>query len=368
MTRPPTSPAVNLTSIAAACALLYVFRSVLAPFVMAFVLAILIDALLRSRLLPATTSWPVRLLMGTLIGGGAILGGALVVVRGVRETAASAPLLVERLDGLIKAAKHAAGLDSSLNLDALAGALDLDAVAGKTLAGVQEATSGTVLTLLFLVFILASKSLIQAKVTMVAASSPSRRMLVVLERTIQGVESYIWVQTVTGLMIAVASGAIMFAAGLDNALFWTLALFMLSYIPVIGVAVGSVAPALFALVQFQTAWPALIIFLGVQAISFVVGNLVLPKMQAESQNIDPAVSLLATGVWTILWGAPGAFLAVPLALALMFQLAQYESLRWLAVLMSNNGHPLPELADGHEASVPSDPRGAARSPASLGRS
>lgn len=145
-------------------------------------------------------------------------------------------------------------------------------------------------------------------------------------------------------MIAVASGAIMFATGLDNALFWTLALFLLSYIPVVGVAVGSVAPALFALVQFQTPWPALVLFLGVQGISFFVGNLVLPKMQADSQNIDPAVSLLATGVWTILWGVPGAFLAVPLALALMFQLAQYESLRWLAILMSNNGHPLPELA------------------------
>lgn len=348
MVRPSTSPAVNLTSIAAACALLYVFRSVLAPFVMAFVLAILIDALLRSRLLPKTTWWPARLLVGTILGGGVILGGALVVIRGVKEAAERAPLLVERLDVLIKGARRAAGLESSLNLDALAGALDLDAVAAKAVAGVQEAMSGTVLTLLFLVFILASKSLIEARINIVAASSPSRRMLVVLERTIQGVESYIWVQTVTGLMIAVASGAIMFAAGLDNALFWTLALFMLSYIPVLGVGIGSVAPALFALVQFQAPWPALVIFAGVQAISFVVGNLILPKMQAESQNIDPAVSFLATGVWTILWGVPGAFLAVPLALALMFQLAQYESLRWLAVLMSNNGHPLPELLQAQQ--------------------
>lgn len=343
MVRPSTSPAVNLTSIAAACALLYVFRSVLAPFVLALVLAILIDALLRSRLLPKTTLWPARLLVGTTMGGGLILGGALIVIRGVRATAERAPLLIERLDTVIKEAGHAAGLESSVRLDALTGGLDLGAISGKALAAVQEAMSGAVLTLLFLVFILASKSLIEARIAMVAATSPSRRMLVVLERTIQGVETYIWIQTLTGLMIAGASGAIMFAAGLDNALFWTLALFMLSYIPVLGVAVGSLAPALFALVQFEALWPALIIFAGVQTISFVVGNLVLPKMQADSQNIDPAVSLLATGVWTILWGAPGAFLAVPLALALMFQLAQHESLRWLAVLMSNNGHPLPEL-------------------------
>lgn len=170
MTRSSPTPAVNLSSIAAACALLYVFRSVLAPFVMAFVLAILIDALLRSRLLPAATTWPARLLLGTVMGGGVILGGSLAVMHGVKTAAETAPRLVERLDGLITAARHATRLDASPAVDALVGALDLDAIASKALAGAQEAMSGTVLTLLFLVFILASKSLIQAKVTMVAAS------------------------------------------------------------------------------------------------------------------------------------------------------------------------------------------------------
>lgn len=40
---------------------------------------------------------------------------------------------------------------------------------------------------------------------------------------------------------------------------------------------------------------------------------------------------------------------VPLTLALMFQLAQYDSLRWLAVPVSNNGDPLPDLAGAGRA-------------------
>ena len=167
-------------------------------------------------------------------------------------------------------------------------------------------------------------------------------MLAVLDRTVRGVESYVWIQTVTGLMIAVSSGLVMLIAGLENAAFWALALFLLSFIPVLGVAIGSVAPALFALLQFPTLWPAVSIFLGIQTVSFVVGNLVLPRMQARSQNIDPSASLLAIGVWSIVWGIPGAFLAVPLTLALMFQLAQFDSLRWLAILISNDGRPLSE--------------------------
>jgi len=343
------SPRLNVTSVAACCALLYVFRSVVAPFVMAFVLAILVDALLRSRFFPKIGLWPVRVLVGATLGGGIVLGAAAVVLGGLRSVAEQAPLLVERLDALALELGRMAGLEQPLGLDVLAGSFNLGLVVTQALSGVQEAMSGTVLTLVFLILILTSKSLIRAKVMQLAALGPPRRTLLVLERSIRGVEAYVWIQTVTGLMIAVASGAVMALAGLDDVLFWTLALFLLSYIPIFGVAIGSVAPALFALMQFPTAWPALFIFAGIQAVAFLVGNLVLPKMQADAQNIDPAMGLLVTGVWTVLWGIPGAFLAVPLTLALMFFLAQHDGLRWLAVLVSNNGDPLPELrGDGFE--------------------
>ena len=49
-----------------------------------------------------------------------------------------------------------------------------------------------------------------------------------------GVEQYLWVQTVTGLMIAVASWVAMAAIGLDNAIFWSILIFIASYIPVVG--------------------------------------------------------------------------------------------------------------------------------------
>lgn len=81
------------------------------------------------------------------------------------------------------------------------------------------------------------------------------------------------------------------------------------------------------------------IFLGIQAVAFVVGNLVLPRLQATNQNIDPSAGLLALGAWSIVWGLPGAFLAIPLTLALIYQLAGSRRLRWIAVLLSNNGVP-----------------------------
>jgi predicted PurR-regulated permease PerM len=202
-----------------------------------------------------------------------------------------------------------------------------------------------VLTVLFLTFLLASKHTIERKVKIVASSTRSNRTMAVLKRTVRGVEGFIRIQTLVGLMIAVASGLVMALVGLDNALFWTLTLFLLCYIPMLGVAIGSLAPALFALVQFPTVWPAVEVFVAIEVIAFLVSSLVLPKMQAEFQNIDPSATLLAMGLWSILWGIPGAFLAIPLTLALMYQLAQFESLRWLAVFISNDGQPFPDVGD-----------------------
>jgi predicted PurR-regulated permease PerM len=115
--------------------------------------------------------------------------------------------------------------------------------------------------------------------------------------------------------------------------------FLLTFIPNIGVTIGSIAPALFALLQFDTIWQAVAIFAVIQVAAFVVGNLIYPRMQADTQNIDPVTTIVALSLWTFLWGIPGAFLAVPMTLMLMMAFAQFESTRWVAAALSNDGRP-----------------------------
>jgi predicted PurR-regulated permease PerM len=62
-------------------------------------------------------------------------------------------------------------------------------------------------------------------------------------------------------------------------------------------------------------------------------------MQADTQNIDPIVTIVALSFWTLLWGIPGAFLAVPMTLMLMMVFAQFESTKWVTAALSNDGKP-----------------------------
>jgi AI-2 transport protein TqsA len=155
----------------------------------------------------------------------------------------------------------------------------------------------------------------------------------------RSMEQYLWVQTLTGVMIAVACWALFAIMGLKNALFWAMVTFVLSYIPVVGGVAASVLPALFALVQFTSPVPAIVILGVSQGIQFLVGNVIQPRMTGDSLNISVLVVFLSLAFWGKLWGGPGMFLAVPLTVMLMIVLAQFPSTRWIAVMMSNNGNP-----------------------------
>jgi len=163
----------------------------------------------------------------------------------------------------------------------------------------------------------------------------------VVEHIASDLETYIWVQTITGAILTASAALVMLAVGLDNTLFWCVMFFLLTFIPNIGVTVGSIAPALFALLQFPTVWPALIIFVVIQVVATIVGNLVYPRLQAETQNIDPVATILSLAFWSLLWGLAGAFLAVPMTLMAMMVFSQFDRTKWVAALLSNDGRPDP---------------------------
>ena len=132
----------------------------------------------------------------------------------------------------------------------------------------------------------------------------------------------------------------MLAVGLDNVLFWAVIFFLLTFIPNLGVTIGSIAPSLFALIQFPTVWQAITIFVVIQIVATIVGNLIYPRLQAHTQNIDPVATLLSLAFWSWLWGLPGAFLAVPMTLMSMMVFTQFPSTRWVAAMLSNDGNPV----------------------------
>ncbi len=331
-----------VTGIAAAVALLHFLASIIIPFVIAFVLAVLVNALVRfiQNRWPGAPAWAVSLLAGLVV----ILtasGGIFAMAQGVAQIVSQAPALLTRLDGISLQIGRALHLREPLHVATLVGQVSLSEVAGFLLSGMQGLFGGLLLMVVYFGFMLAGRRRIVAKVERAAGSSARADTIKeTIGRIASDIEIYVWVQTITGTILTISAVVVMLGVGLDNVLFWAVIFFLLTFIPNIGVTIGSVAPSLFALVQFRTVWQAITIFVVIQVVATIVGNLIYPRLQAHTQNIDPVATLLALAFWSWLWGLPGAFLAVPMTLMAMMVFTRFPSTRWVAAMLSNDGNPV----------------------------
>ncbi len=256
-----STPAQIVTAFAATVALLYFFRGVLAPFFLAAVIIVVIYAIADFivGLLPKVPRWIVMVLSGVVFSA-LIIASFDIALHGLAELAPRTQQMGLRLQELLQVAGSAVGVAEVPSVKVLLGSADLSGFIQSTLTSMTGALSSVGLVILFLAFFLASRPTINSKVAVFAASS-SREMRIsaVLKQVDRGVRDCVLAQTVTAALIAGGACAVMLMVGLENSIFWGIVIFLISYIPVLGGLVSSVAPALFALVQFPTIWQAMAI-------------------------------------------------------------------------------------------------------------
>lgn len=340
---------------------LYWLRGILTPLILAIFLMVLIDGFARvldHRIpgFPKRLSMPAALVICVLLF-------ALTVYLLAENARAFVQQLIgygPKLEGVITRASAALGVAVPPTLAELIDRLNPTRAMGLAAQRLQNIASDGIFILIYLGFLLASRTGFKRKIVTLYPTRDEREKAVdILEHVRVGIERYVWVQTVTGLMIAVAVGLLMWALGLDNAFFWAFFIFLASYIPVVGGLIGTLLPPVFALLQFDGWWQAAVLFAGAQGVFFVVGNIITPKMQGTSLNLDPVVVLLSLAFWGAIWGAPGAFLSSPLTVVAMVILTQFPGTRWIAVLLSWDGNP-ERGDDGDDPSEAPKPQSAAK--------
>ena len=348
---PPPAPGrgveracLAVLAVIAAAAAAKAISGVLAPFAMALFLAVVIESFASSlerrigRFLPGQRrlGMPVALAVTVLLFAGLLV----LTIDNASAFAAKLASYGPRLNDLIARLAGAAQTAAVPTLDDLLLQLNPGRYLASAAGVVRNLAADTVLILIYLGFIIASRRGLERKVFNLSQDREGRRAVLVAYRAIlNSVEQYLWVQTVTGLMIAAASWVAMTAVGLEGATFLAILIFLACYIPILGAALGVVAAPLFALMQFPTLWQAVFLYVVLQGLHFVVGNIIAPRMQGRSLNMDPLVVLLSLAFWGWLWGVIGMFLSTPLTVIVMVVCAQFPGSRWVAVLLSADGHP-----------------------------
>jgi len=314
---------------------------ILTPLLLAIFIAVMVDGFARVIRRRAPFLHPgAATVAAIVISGAGLVCAALVVADNASGFLGKLSTYEPRLDTLIARLATAMGFKPE-RIDQLLGQFDPTPYLSFAAQALQGFASTALLVFIYLGFLMASRRTFERKAVKLFPGREERQEAVRLFLRIRDdIESYLWIQTVLGGVIAVASWAVMMAMGLDDALFWAFLIFVVNYVPIVGAVVAIAAPTLFALVQFGDFGHAAILLAALFAITFVVGNIMLPRMQGSSLNMDPLVVLLSLAFWGALWGLAGAFLSTPLTVLVMVILAQFEGSRWIAVMLSGDGDPL----------------------------
>jgi AI-2 transport protein TqsA len=139
---------------------------------------------------------------------------------------------------------------------------------------------------------------------------------------------------VTSAVGGLATGVFCFAMGVELAVLWGLISGLLNLIPTVGPAISIVPPTLFAVLQFDGLARPAVVFIGLGILQFFIGNFVDPKIGGRIMSLSPSLILFALVFWGWIWGTLGALIAVPLIAAIVITCRQFDSTRWIAMLLA----------------------------------
>ncbi len=141
---------------------------------------------------------------------------------------------------------------------------------------------------------------------------------------------YLFVRSLMSVVTGILVWGFISLCGLPLAQEWGVIAFALNYIPFIGPLVATVLPTLFAVAQFDAWQNAILVFACLNLIQFLVGSYLEPRIAGNILSMSPFMVLFAVFFWTFLWGIAGAFIGVPIVIAVLTICDQSASSRWVA--------------------------------------
>jgi AI-2 transport protein TqsA len=175
------------------------------------------------------------------------------------------------------------------------------------------------------------------KIPAIVGSEAARILIAGGEHTAAKLRRYLWIRTI----MSIATGGMVYvfalALGLQLATEWGVIAFTLNFIPFVGPFIATLLPTFYALAQFESLYSALFVFACLNLIQFAIGSYVEPRLAGKALAMSPFLVLFSVFLWMFLWGMFGAFIGVPIAIAVLTFCAQAPSTRWLAQLSGAPG-------------------------------
>ena len=311
--------------VGAALIVLLTFGAILAP-----VLAGLVIAFLLQGFVNRLTRWHVPRLVAVwtvflLFGGGAVTIVVVVIPliwRQLYESVNAMPAVIDRLgDVLAGFAERYPGLFSPTAIDGWVTTLNaqLTELGSSALQGLVTQVPNLFATIIYLVllpitvfFFLKDRDRLIARVLSLL---PAQRPLldrVGNEMNVQ-IANYIRGKFLEIVVVGVLSYFVFALLGLNYAALLGLLVGLSVLVPFLGAAVVTIPVAAVAFLQWGWSWEFGWLMAGYGIVQALDGNVLVPILFSEANDLHPIVIIVAVLAFGGLWGFWGVFFAIPLA-------------------------------------------------------
>jgi predicted PurR-regulated permease PerM len=196
--------------------------------------------------------------------------------------------------------------------------------------------AGQFVLVLFLVyFFLVTGDLYKRKLVKIAGPTFSQKKLTVqiLDEINRQIESFMKVQVLTSVVVAVATSISLWWLGLDQYIVWGLLAGIFNSIPYLGPVIVTGGLGLVAFLQFDSV-PKTLTICGVAfLITSLEGFLLTPALMSRAARINSAAIFTGLLFWSWVWGVWGTVLAVPMLMMIKAICDHIEELQPIGELL-----------------------------------
>lgn len=206
---------------------------------------------------------------------------------------------------------------------------------GASVAGIVTSTG---MILVYMIFLFVEQSTFNKKFSaLIPNKKEYKKARFIVDSIDDNMKKYLFMKTLLSGITGVLSYFWLQMIGVEFAGIWAFIVFITSYIPTIGAIVACALPILYSLVTAPSLQQPLLTAAGLIALQVIFGNILEPKLTGKTLNLSTLAILINLVFWGMIWGVAGMFFSVPLLVAIFIITAQFDSTRWIAVLLSADG-------------------------------
>ncbi|WP_068086176.1 AI-2E family transporter [Polycladidibacter stylochi] len=323
--------------------LLVIGRSLLIPFIIAFIVWYIINSLANAfhdiPYIGKTLPRPVTIIFALFLIFYIASFVFDMVTSNLQLLAQDAPTYQARLDEVFQLISQKLKLKEPITISDLIPNFSLSQ-AISTGASVLTSLAGSgSLVFIYVLFLILEAATFDIKLMALFETQQKQQLaLAIRDEVAQRMRHYLGIKTAVSLATGFLTYLLLELVGLPYAPLFGFIAFLLNYIPTVGSLTAVLFPAILSLVYYDTFTNFLIISIGLGSIQFCIGNLIEPKLMGSSLNISPLIIMISLSLWGSIWGIIGMVLCVPLVVLIMIICAQFPASRPFAILLSANGN------------------------------